>query len=115
MEPKKHTEKTSFRQQDKIMRELLNTPNFRTLTCTEDKERNCRKVEQDKLNRHCVDNYRFDMMPHKTAKSNSIMAICNKSKIEYFNEFSIMTFYDLITHNRPTMNIITLLRLRPKT
>ena len=83
---KKLTKETSFHQEDKRLKEILNMPMFRTLTCIEDKERCYRKVEQDKLKRYCIDNYGLNMNPDKTARSNRIRIIGNKSKKEYFNE-----------------------------
>ena len=80
MEPRKLTKETSFHQEDKRLRELLNTPKFRTLTCIEDKERCYRKVEQDKLNRNCMDNCGFNVNPDKKARSNIIRMIGNKIK-----------------------------------
>ena len=52
MEPKTFTKETSFHQEDKRLRELLNITVFRILTYIEDKEKCYKKVDQDKLKRY---------------------------------------------------------------
>ena len=49
--PKNLTKTSSFHQEDKKLRKLLDMSEFRTLTHTEEKERDCRKLDQDKLHR----------------------------------------------------------------
>ena len=46
VESRKLAKKTSFHQEDKILRDLLNTPKFRTVTCIKDKERCYGKMQK---------------------------------------------------------------------
>ena len=62
-----------FHQEDKKLSKLLDTSEFRTLTHIEEKERDYRKVDQDKLKWHCIENDGFIVNPNKTVRGNSIM------------------------------------------
>ena len=46
----KNSKKSSFHKEDKKLKKLLDTSDFRSLTHTEEKESCCRKLEQDKFN-----------------------------------------------------------------
>ena len=76
-ESRKLTKKKPFHQEYKILRELLNTPKFRSLTYIEDKEKNYGTIEKEKMDRHCIDIYGFIINPDETAKINSIRIIGN--------------------------------------
>ena len=66
------------------------------------------------MKRHCIENYGLVVNMSETAKGNSIRIIVNKNKKEQFNECNDISFYDLTTHDRPTMNVRVLLGLGPK-
>ena len=66
------------------------------------------------MRRCCIENFGYVVIVDKTAKSNSIRIIGNKNKKEFFNECNNMAFNDLTKHDKPKMNMRTLLGLDPK-
>ena len=99
----KSNERETLTKKIYFIKEIRNMSGFRTLTHAEEKERDHRKVEQEKLKRHYIKNYRFMINTTKTARANSIRIIGNKCKQEHFNKCKNMAFHDITAHDKSTM------------
>ena len=74
----------------------------------------CGQNKEDKLKRHCIDNFGFMVKSNMIAKAKSMLIIGNKTKKEYFKECNSVNFYDLTLHDNLSTDMRTLLGLGPK-
>ena len=110
----KVNKKEKYLWKDRLFRRIINFSEHRRLDVIESKEKENMSKERDKLEKFYVENYCFFTYINKTAKSNMIIVISNKSTKHYFNKHTKISFYYLITCNKPRIEINQLLLLGPK-